>query len=855
MGKYKNAITLFLFLFILLYSFGLANADDLSVWKIPERGFVSSRPAERWEQALISGNGLIGAMVMSRPLEEIIILNRAGLFMPLHKPLPPVDTSSHLSEIRKMISDGQYQKAADYVVELSRKEGYGEKRWTDPLVPSFDLLITMNTEGQTEKYLRSLDFKTGEATVRWKQTDGEFMRRLFVSRPDNVVVLSITGPKGKVNCQLQLAQRPTKGQGGWGSEEMFKNGIKEVLITAEENWLAYRSSFRQSWPGSLQGYEGVARVITPNGTSRTEGNKIIITGADDVVVLIRIELTKDFANSGIGELKKSLAQISDDYDTLLKRHAKIHGEIFNRVKLDLGGGDDHKLTSEELFAKSKVGNLSKALLEKEFDACRYAIISCSGDYPPTLQGIWNGTWGPPWSSDYTQNGNLQSALASELCANMPECMDAFFKYMDMQMSDYRENARRMFGARGINIPSRTSSHGLNNHFDRTWPMTFWTAGAGWNASFYYDYYLYTGDKEFLAKKAIPFMKEAAAFYEDFLIEDSNGKYVFNPSYSPENNPGNSESQTCINATIEIAIAKELLRNLIAACEELKLDPDGVKRWKEMLTKMPDYMINKDGAVKEWTTPLLDDNYAHRHCSHLYPLFNGLPDEIEKSPQLQAAFKQAIELRMAIRRKERGGGVQAFGLVQLGLAASSLRDADMSYEIVDWLANNFWFQSAMNTSHDPQSIFNVDLRGGLPAVIIRMLVNSKPGTIELLSALPKQWPSGKIEGIPCRGQVLVKSLQWNPDQITATLKSTKEQQISLKVAGGISSIKVSVGKASISKWESGNAVCFVSLPAEQEVTLVITPVLKTKQTAQTKIPCAVDGFLFNFYYGVESAEGI
>lgn len=817
----KKSRTTVIFFLISLSSIATASADDeSSVWRLPERGFVSSKPAERWEQALLTGNGKMGAMVTGTPSNETIILNHAGLFMPLNKPLPPVDTASNLSEIRKMISQEQYQKAADYVVELSHKEGWAEMRWTDPYVPAFDLLVNMKTEGQLKGYMRSTDFQTGQAAVRWEDDRGEFVRRLFVSRPDNVVVLSITGPgKATVDCQIQLAQRPTKGQGGWQPEEMFKRGIKDVLISTEDNWLIYRSSFRQSWTGSIQAYQGLARVIAKNGTSRTEDNKIIVTGADEVLVLIRIELSKNFAKSGIKELKNELAKITPDYDALLKQHTKVHGEIFNRVRLDIAGGADHRLTIEQLFEKSNVGNLSKALLEKEFDACRYTILCSSGDYPPTLQGIWNGTWGPPWSSDYTQNGNLQSALASVLSANMAECMEPFFKYMDSQMNDYRENARRLYGCQGIQVPSRTSSHGLNNHFDGTWPMTFWTAGAGWNASFYYDYYLYTQNKKFLAEKALPFMKEAAAFYEGFLYEGEDGKYVFNPSYSPENNPANSRSQACINATIDIAVAKELLSNLIAACELLKTDSEKVRQWKAMLAKMPDYIINKDGAVQEWTTPLLEDNYAHRHCSHLYALFNGLPDQIENNPELQQAFKKAIEQRMVIRRKE-NGGVQAFGLVQLGQASTSLRDADMSYEIVDWLANNYWYPSSLNTSHNPASIFNVDLCGGLPAVIIKMLIASQPGTIELLSALPEQWPRGKIEGIPCRGQVLVKSLAWDPNSITITLKSNKEQQVALKVQRGIYDITVKQGKTSISKFKSGDKSCLVSLPQAQEVTLQI-----------------------------------
>ncbi len=32
---------------------------------VPERGFISSEPAETWEQGLLSGNGTIGASVFS----------------------------------------------------------------------------------------------------------------------------------------------------------------------------------------------------------------------------------------------------------------------------------------------------------------------------------------------------------------------------------------------------------------------------------------------------------------------------------------------------------------------------------------------------------------------------------------------------------------------------------------------------------------------------------------------------------------------------------------------------------------------------------------------------------------------
>jgi alpha-L-fucosidase 2 len=771
------------------------------------KGFVSERPAEDWTKALVTGNGVMGALVHGDPLNETITLNRANLWLPLNQPLPPVDTASHLREIRGLLSQGEYQKAADYVVKLSHDEGYQWKRWTDPYVPAFDLQIEMPSAGEARSYLRGVDFSTGVAAVRWEDDRGRFLRRTFISRPDNIAVLSITGPgKGKVSCTLELAQTP----GAWG--------VKEFKTTAEGHWLTYRTGFANRWPGSLQGCEGVSRVIVRKGSSQTDGARLVIRDADEVLVLTRVELTYDYATPAVEGLKLAVGRIDADYATLLRRHAKVQGEVLNRVRLDLGGAQaDHALSSEALQARSAVGRLPAALVEKEFDAARYATYSSSGELPPPLQGIWTGTWNPPWSGDFTQNGNLQCAIAAENSGAMPEAMRALFSYMDRQMADYRTNAMRLFGARGIHVPSRTSSHGLNNHFDQVWPMTFWTAGAGWNAHFYYDYYLYTGDQAFLRKQALPFMLDAAAFYEDFLVEGPDGRFLFSPSYSPENNPGNNPSQSCLNATMDLSVARELLHNLVAVCTEQKLYPEKVQRWKAMLAKMPGYLTNKDGALKEWATPALEDNYAHRHCSHLYALFDGMPKEIEDNPGLQQAFKRAADRRMEIRKQE-GGGVMAFGLVQLGLALSSLRDAEASYEVVDWLANRFW-QRNMVTTHDPKTIFNVDLCGGFPAIIIKMLLASQPGTIELLPALPKEWPTGRIQGLPTRCQVRVLGLEWKPGVVSVTLESAQAQTIALKLPMGMQSISVAQRKAKITRSDRGDQYREITVPSGKAVRLV------------------------------------
>ncbi len=745
------------------------------------RGFISREPAKTWEQAMVTGNGLLGAMVYGAPLDETIIVNHGRLYLPMWQPMPPPDTASRLPEIRHLLAGGKYRQAANLVVETANKEGYGGKRWTDPFIPACDLKVAMTSTGSVRNYERSVDFATGVAAVNWSDERGSFTRRAFASRADGLLAMSISCPaKGAVTCRLQLATRPTKGQGGANAEQVFKDGIGNVEIAANKGSLTYRSSFRKSWPGSPQGYEVVARVMPSGGTTTTEGDAIVITGADEVVVLLRVELLDEFSKSHLPAMQAALGGIQPDFVRLLARHAAIHGPLFKRVSLDLGGGADAALPSEQLIAKSSVGRLTPALLEKVFDAARYTVISSSGEVFPNLQGIWTGTWDPRWSSDFTLNGNAQSALAADLSGNFAEGLEPYFRFLDARMADFRENARRLYGCRGIHVPSRASTHGLDIHFDGTWPMTFWHAGAPWAAQFYYDYALYTGDRAFLKTRAVPFMKEAALFYEDFLIDGPDGKRLFSPGYSPENEPANTQAPACINATMDVAALRELLSNLIAACKSLGTDADAVPRWQATLEKLPAYQINNDGALKEWTTPLLQDSYAHRHVSHLYPLFAGLPADIAADPSLRQAFRVALDKRMAVRRRENGGDM-AFGLVQMGLSAASLRDAASAYEVVDWLANKFWGTNMVST-HDPKNIFNTDICGGLPAVVLRMLVDSSPGRIDLLPALPPQWPAGTLTGARCRGNIEVRTLRWSPEEITATLRSASTQTVDVAIPG-------------------------------------------------------------------------
>jgi hypothetical protein len=653
----------------------------------------------------------------------------------------------------------------------------------------------MSESGAVRDYRRSVDFSTGVATVSWSDDRGAFARRLFVSRAADVVVLSIEGPAaGALSCQLALAVRPTDGQGGWDPEGIFKEGVRSTSSAAGSGWLAYETTFRREWPGSLRGCDVFARVIPVGGSMSVHDSRLLVENAERVLVILRTSPRHEGMPAGPGAIRAALAGMPADFEVLLAPHAALHGGLYDRVRLDLGGDpQDRALSSEQLIAKGATVRFLPALLERQFDAARFHILCSSGELFPNLQGIWNGTWSPPWSGTFTTNGNVQVAQSAALSSNLAECLEPYLRFHEAHLDQFRENARRLYGARGIYVPMQMSTHGLANHFDTTWPMTFWTAGAAWAAQAFYDAYLYSGDARFLADRAYPFMREAALFYEDFLIPDPDGKLLFNPSYSPENHAANTGQQAAVNATMDLSACRELLENCIAAATNLDRDADSVARWRTLLAKLPPYQINENGAVNEWATPLLKDNDAHRHASHLYALYLGLAPHVAADPALRQAFANAIQRRMAVRREEAKGrslngrppGEMVFGLVLLGFSSASLRDADTTGEIMGWTTKGYWRRNFV-TNHNVGDIFNTDLSGGFPALLLRMLVDSRPGQIDLLPALPADWPAGRVEGVRARGRIELRSLSWNIRETTAVLLSPIDQSILVRGPDGATS---------------------------------------------------------------------
>ncbi|MGD0668582.1 MAG: glycoside hydrolase N-terminal domain-containing protein [Bryobacteraceae bacterium] len=795
----------------------LSGADDVPVSPmplaerlrrniVPRRGFCSIAPGKTVSDGLTSGNGAMNIEVTCDPYSEQILFRHESLMLPYKRPYEAPKVADIFPQVRQMVLDGKYREAVEFAFQKMEEGPIKRNTYPHPTIPAFLMRFDLPKTASVNNYLRTVDFESSEVSVHWSDERGDWLRQMFTSRPDNAVVQSLTAPKGQsVNVRIALERfagrmRPTEGRVPSGS------GPSEVQQDFNEERLIYKCRLDPLTDNS--GYAGVARVVRNGGSARMDNGTLVIENASSVILITRIEWWADYSEDKVEALRVAVKTLSPDYPALLERHRKIQSEALNRVTVDFGGASQHGMSTEELLSDQRSRpDYSPALLEKIFEMGRYWFILTSGKYPSM-------------SAEVNANINLQIAPGPQ--GDLREGMDAYFNWMESLAPDFRVNAKNIFGMRGTHyslLPGK--GMGVAFHYSSAtstgelWPHPYWLSAGGWCVRPFWDHYLVTGDMEFLRKRVVPALKELALFYEDFLtVTDKDGNYIFVPSFSPENNPGNlnPSMMLVINASMDIAVCREVLSNLVQACELLGIDADSMAKWKAMLGKLPPYLLEQDGTLKEWSWPTLEERYAHRHISHLYGAWPGDEIDPDRTPQLARAAMIADRKRVPER-------LAAHGRCHRALVGARLKDDYMVDTELRQLIEQGYFAATLRASHDPWAFPMPDAQGGVPTIMMEMLLYSRPGVIEVLPALPPSLVKGSINGMLARTFARIDKLAWDMEARTVdlTVTSVRKQDITLIARQGIETISAPAGVLAV-PLQAGKANVDVHLPEGKPVTL-------------------------------------
>lgn len=729
------------------------------------------RPAKRWLEALPLGNGRLGAMIFGGVLTERLALNESTFW----SGAPGVEHENpaareHLPEIRALLFKGQFRQAQDLMQRhmLGRPGNYGTH------LPVGDLLLRMrHPEGEVRDYRRDLGLDEAAATVSYSLGGVRFKREVFASHADSVIAVRLSADKpGSISLQVR-----------------FNPNQKRVQVTAQgKDMLVITTDAREQ--KHSDGKTGVSltgrvRALPDGGKVSAQGDSLEISNANAVTLLIALNTNFNWAEpSALCEQQIAAAAVRR-YPTLRQRHVSDHQALFRRVTLDLGQSVGNQFPTDQRLERLRQGLEDPAMAALFFQYGRYLLIAGSREdspLPTNLQGLWNDNLAcnMGWTCDFHLDINTQQNYWSAEVGNLPECHEPLFRLVESLREPGRRTARAVYGARGW------VCHVFTNPWGFTAPG--WSLGWGlhptggiWIGSHLWEHFRFTGDREFLRQRAYPTLKEAAEFFLDYMVEEpKRGWLVTGPSTSPENSfvtpNGQGHCSEYMGPTCDIVLVRDLFTSCVEASQLLGVDADFRAKLQTALSKLPPLRIGRHGQLMEWLEDFEEASPNHRHTTHLIALYPGSQITPRTTPDLAKAARVTLDRRLGQPDWEdvewsRGNLINYY---------ARLGDGDEAHKQLLGLLRSATDADLLTFSRAgvagaSENIFCVDGNNSGAAGIAEMLLQSHANEIELLPALPKAWPNGRVTGLKARGNLTI-NIEWKEGRVVSYRVASPEPRL-------------------------------------------------------------------------------
>ncbi len=719
--------------------------------------------------AYIIGSGDFGASVHGTPDNYSYHIAKNDLWWDDYEQDPPCYYPGGLADLRKRIIEGDDLLKQDVFVCANNRN-------RQPCQTSAARLTMHFCSGGVFTGIRErLDMHSGILTQHYSLGDQngiikgrDFSTTSCISPAENVMVIACSAPKtaghmGKISLELTKDPMEVNANSGYHSPEEIKRLEDEIekyytpVPFSDGKYFGFNMRLR-SGPDPDNSpdmhYTVMMCSSDKNFKAYPAGSKVVAEGrpeGDGAIFLLTVVSTYD-ADDTMAEAKKRLDKICGYHMPVsFAATSDWYYHIWKRSWVRL---------PDTKYSKPWYWGLYQAMCARK-----------PGKFAAGYLAPWYQSTFASWGYHILTYEQAKSNLGL-LTTNHSELLEPWFRLLQDSREKLQKYTRDFYGMRGTAYPHAISGTGTLISSTITLNGTMQNLQTtGESVKYCWDYYEFTGDKEYLREIGYPLIKDAAMFYHDYLLTTEDGeKYIF-PSRTQEfTNTIGLMNEYMTNSLIDLCMFRNTIRNAVDSAKILGVDEELVKLWEEDLAAMrKDYAVWPDGTWKNAED--LDDftlNYGPAGVTEVSPVaYTGEVDAWHgATPELMEAARRTV---MKHIKDNEIPWDRSFGVI----ARLRMGDAEYAGQVLKLIPEEYEIGGNFDDLMFLDCDFSVGKGTAATAEIINeMLLQSQGNVIRVFPAWDSSMGDASFFSLRARGAFLVSAEMRDREIAYAIIRSIR-----------------------------------------------------------------------------------